>query len=371
MTKQNILLIGSAADCPDMEYASGFRATDPVVFLATPQGRHLVVPELEAGRALNTVRRTSVWTPRSLGAGKKGRGGVALWAVKLLKKLNVRTVKVSVTFPHGAAKRLERNGVKVSVSWKELFPERAIKSAEECRKIGESQQAAVIAMRAAMVILADTEIDDEGFLRKERQRVTSESIRAAINRTLLEHNCVCNDTIVAGGLQSADPHEIGHGELKGNEPVVVDIFPRHLVHGYWGDLTRTVVRGRAQARIRRMYTAVKAAHAVALDHLKPGVKCGTVHKRVVEEISRRGFERQLVDGRAVGFIHSTGHGVGLAVHEAPALAANDVRLRKGHVVTVEPGLYYPEIGGVRIEDTVVITRDGWRYLVPCEKKLEL
>jgi len=371
MKTQSILLVGSSGNCPDVEYASGFRAVDSVVFLVTPEGRHLVVPELEAGRAMTSSKRTKVWTPQHLGVRKKGQGGVSLWAAKLLKTLNIERITVSQSFPSGAAKHLEKSGVKVVLSKSELFPERAIKTTEECRRIGESQQAAVIAMRAATAALAEAEIDKEGFIRRGRERLTSDLIRAVINHTLLDHRCMCNETIVAGGLQGADPHEIGQGELRAHEPIVIDIFPRHLVHGYWGDLTRTVVRGKASPTIRRMYTAVKAAQSAALNRLKPGVKCSTVHKGAVEEINRRGFMRRIVDGRTVGFIHSTGHGVGLAVHEAPLLGTNDGRLRRGHVITVEPGLYYPDSGGMRIEDTVVITREGWRYLVPCEKKLEI
>jgi len=118
-----------------------------------------------------------------------------------------------------------------------------------------------------------------------------------------------------------------------------------------------------------MYAGVKAAQAAALDCLKPGVKCSTVHRHVTEEFKRRGFETLV--GSGTGFIHSTGHGVGLAVHEEPSVGNNPERLRTGHVLTIEPGLYYAGIGGVRIEDTVVITKDGWQYLVPCEKRLEL
>jgi Xaa-Pro aminopeptidase len=152
----------------------------------------------------------------------------------------------------------------------------------------------------------------------------------------------------------------------------MDIFPQHLEHGYWGDLTRTVVRGKAPARLRRMYQAVRAAQAAALAAIRPGVKCATVHERAAAEMKRRGFATVMEGAEASGFIHGTGHGVGLSIHEEPALADGvDGRLRAGHVVTVEPGLYYPGFGGVRIEDTVVVTPGGWRYLAPCEKRLEV
>jgi Xaa-Pro aminopeptidase len=120
-----------------------------------------------------------------------------------------------------------------------------------------------------------------------------------------------------------------------------------------------------------MYQAVRAAQKAALSQIRPGVKGATVHNAAQREIERRGFRRCTMEGKACGFIHGTGHGVGLCVHEAPSLSTVPGRLRSGHVVTVEPGLYFPDVGGVRIEDTVLVTKTGWRYLVPCEKRLEL
>jgi Xaa-Pro aminopeptidase len=178
-------------------------------------------------------------------------------------------------------------------------------------------------------------------------------------------------TIVAGGPQSADPHERGHGPLRAGQPIVIDIFPQHMETGYWGDITRTVVRGRAPAALRAMYRAVREAQEDALRAVRPGVSGATVHRGVVATFARRGFATGVVDGKQVGFFHGTGHGVGLQVHEAPSLALAHRRLPRGAVVTVEPGLYYPEIGGVRIEDTVVVTADGCEVLAACSKRLEV
>jgi Xaa-Pro aminopeptidase len=166
-----------------------------------------------------------------------------------------------------------------------------------------------------------------------------------------------------------EPHERGHGPLRAGQPIVIDIFPRHKVHGYWGDITRTVARGPVLPAVRRMYGAVKAAQQAALRRLKPGVSGVTVHQTVEQVLEERGFKTRVGDGVAEGFIHGTGHGVGLDIHEAPPLGKSKGRLRAGHVVTVEPGLYYPGLGGVRVEDTVVITRGGWRYLATCPKRL--
>jgi Xaa-Pro aminopeptidase len=196
-------------------------------------------------------------------------------------------------------------------------------------------------------------------------------VKRLIERVLLDHGCSGKNTIVAGGEQGADPHEQGHGPLLARRPIVIDIFPQHTRSGYWGDLTRTVVRGAAGHELRRMYAAVRAAQAAALAKIRAGARCSAVHKAAAEELAGRGFETGARNGRPAGFIHSTGHGVGLAIHEAPSVSRFGGRLEAGNVITVEPGLYYPGLGGIRIEDTVEVTKTGWRYVVPCEKRFEI
>ena len=379
-----VLLVGKSADCPDLEYVSGFRAVDPVVFLQTHGKQYLVVPELELGRARretetsafrdhypNTDWNIEIFSPKTLGIGKQRQTRLGDWALKLLQKTGVKSIIVPPQFPYSIAHKLEQARIKVSVAKGELFSERAVKTADELRKIRQSQQAAVIAMRTAIAAIANSEIDRNGFLRAEGKPQTSERIRRVIEKVLIEHDCFCRDIIVAGGVQGADPHEIGQGPLRAHEAIVIDVFPQHLKHGYWGDLTRTVVRGRADSKLRRIYSAVRVAQNVALSSIKAGVKSATVHRCAEAEFKRRRFRTGAEDGKPFGFIHSTGHGVGLAIHEAPSVGRAEGRLKSGNVITIEPGLYYPDIGGIRIEDTVVVTPQGWRYLVPCEKRLEV
>ncbi|MBW2690651.1 MAG: aminopeptidase P family protein [Deltaproteobacteria bacterium] len=366
-----ILLIGTAETSPDFEYSSGFRAPDPAVFLWTSKMGYLVVSALEFGRASRISKHVKAVTPEQLGLGKNKRRQLGHWALALLQWQAVKTVTIPPSFPYGAGQLLKKNGIRVIVAKGALFPSRAVKTDAEVRKIRESQQAAVIALRSAVAMIAASSIEENGGLRSKGEILTSEMVQRTIARVLLDHNCFSRETIVACGNQGADPHEKGHGPLAAGEPVVIDIFPQHLDHGYWGDLTRTVVRGIATAQTKKMYRAVRAAQYAALAKIRPGVKCSTVHGCAVTEFERRGFRTETIDSRCMGFIHSTGHGVGLAIHEEPALGQTDKRLRTGHVVTVEPGLYYPDIGGIRIEDTIVVTKTGWRYLVPCEKKLEV
>lgn len=378
-----ILLVGTAETCPNIEYATGFRSSDPVVYLQDGRVGHLVVPQLEFGRAeliigdLSADRRSgprvkvNVLTAGTLNIRTAKQRQLTEWALKLLKRRRIRVVTVPPFFPHGVARRLERAGIRIVITAGELFPGRAVKTNSEIRKIRESQQAAVIAMRSACSMIADSEIDGAGHLRLKGKHLTCEIIRHTITRVLLDHDCLCREIIVAAGRRTANPHEKGEGPLSAHETVVIDIFPQHLVHGYWGDLTRTIVKGCPSPLLKKMYHAVKAAQNAALNRVKPGVKCASVHQCAVDEFKRRGFETTVVKGRSTGFFHSTGHGVGLSIHEAPSISAADGRLRSGNVITIEPGLYYPDIGGVRIEDTIEVTSSGWRYLVPCEKKFEI
>lgn len=365
----SILLIGTSSDCADLVYATRFQAPDPVVFHRRGGRGYLVLSPLEYGRAVRTVPEgIEVLTAEALGLRGTAARSVSGWAVAIARKTGARRVTVPVAFPLGAARALEKAGVKVVVAKQPIFPARAVKTADELRCIREAQQAAVIAMRAAVSMISHSTIESTGALRLEHRVLTSERVKRRIAEVLWEHGCVGRDTIVAGGEQGVDPHEQGSGPLRGHEAIVIDIFPQHTGHGYWGDLTRTVLHGKASSSLRQIYHAVNAAQALALSAVRPGVKGSVIHRKVNREFERRGFRRETIDGRPAGFIHGTGHGVGLEIHENPRISLSDECLKSGNVVTIEPGLYYPGKGGVRIEDTVVVTPGGWRYLVPCERK---
>jgi Xaa-Pro aminopeptidase len=225
-------------------------------------------------------------------------------------------------------------------------------------------------MRAAVRCIRGAAISRSGRLLHAGRPLTSASLKELIERTLLAAQCVAEDTIVAVGPQGARPHDAGSGPLRAGVPVVIDIFPRDKETGYWGDITRTVVRGPAPPAIRRMHRAVLAAQKLALAMIRPGVEVRAVQRAVEEHFRKMGYETSLAPpGRERGFIHGVGHGVGLDIHEAPGLRHESGRLRAGHVVTVEPGLYYPGIGGVRIEDTVVVTRTGHKILATFPRNL--
>lgn len=360
-----ILAMGSPQEKPDIRYRLGFSVPDPVVYLQQAAKKYLVVSLLDRELARRVAPDIQVYSPDALRIPRALRGTLSGWIVGLLRELGIRTVSVAADFPVRAADQLRRAGLRLVVADGPLVPERAIKTRAEVDQITACQRAAVQAMRGAIRLIARARVDKKNRLRVRGRLLTSTYMRRAIYRVLVKHNCTGEGTIVACGEQAATPHGVGHGPLRAHQSIVIDIFPRHLEHGYWGDLTRTVVKGTPSLALKKMYVAVKAAQAAALAEICAGVSGRRVHRAAAAALARRGFKTGLLDGKAQGFIHSTGHGIGLEVHEAPSLSLRPGRLRAGHVVTVEPGLYYFQHGGVRIEDTVLVTRDGYRKLAAC------
>jgi Xaa-Pro aminopeptidase len=194
-------------------------------------------------------------------------------------------------------------------------------------------------------------------------------LRAEIDSAILRAGGIPNGTIVAGGDQACDPHERGFGPLYAHSLIILDVFPRDANTGYFGDMTRTVLRGRASDAQRQLWETVKGGQALALRRIKAGVDGMTIHKAIQEFFANRGFPTEIRKGRRVGFFHGTGHGLGLEIHEHPRL--QKVTLKDRQVLTVEPGLYYPGLGGVRLEDVVLVTKTGCRILSRFPKQLEI
>lgn len=360
-----ILAVGSPREKADIRYRAGFVVPDSVVYVQQAAKKYLVVSLLDRELARRSAPDIQVYSPDALRIPRALRGTLGGWILGLLHKLDIRAVAVEADFPLRTADQLRRAGVRLLVADGPLVPERAIKTRLEVERITACQRAAVKAMHAAVRLIARARVDKNQCLRVRGRYLTSEHVRNVIYRVLVNHNCAGEGTIVACGEQAATPHGVGHGPLRAHQSIVIDIFPRHLEHGYWGDLTRTVVKGTPPPALKQMYAAVKAAQAAALAEIRAGVSGKRVHRAAATTLKRRGFKTGILDGQAQGFIHSTGHGVGLEVHEAPWLSLRPGRLRAGHVVTVEPGLYYFQHGGVRIEDIVLVTRGGYRKLATC------
>jgi len=291
---------------------------------------------------------------------------------KVLADRRIRSVIVPGSFPLCLTEQLQGSGLRVHACVGPFFPEREFKTPLEIREIQEAQRSAEAGVAAAIQVLRDSKIRRDKTLWWNDRKLTSQILKQQIAIAVLGHGCVASRTIVACGEQGVDPHQEGSGPLKAHQPIIIDVFPRSQRSGYWGDITRTVVKGRASDRLQAQYQAVFDAQQLALREIRPGVSGHAIHQIVAGYFKDQGFVTGTIRGRMQGFFHGTGHGVGLEIHEAPRLSGKgDDSLRPGHVVTVEPGLYYAGTGGVRIEDLVVVTPTGVRNLTHFPKYLEI
>jgi Xaa-Pro aminopeptidase len=369
-----LMVIGDSERLADLFYVTGFRAPDPFVFLWTRTERLVAVSDLELDRAraqarVDRVVATSGYERRLRQQGvEHPRPEEAL--VALLQDLGLRRLLVPAEFPLGTAEALRGAGLSLALAPSPLFPDRQHKTETEVEAIRQAIRAAESGMEAALAILKQAEVK-ENALHLDGEVLTSERVRRAIHRRLLEWDCTATGTIVSGGDQGCDPHQEGHGPLRPGQTIVIDIFPRSSATGYYGDLTRTVVKGEAPATVRALFETVRRGQRAALDLIRAGAPGPQVHQAVTDLFSAAGYRTGERDGHQEGFFHGTGHGLGLEIHESPRIGTRGQALSAGQVVTVEPGLYYPGVGGVRLEDVVVVRPDGCENLTTFPVFLEL
>jgi Xaa-Pro aminopeptidase len=288
-----------------------------------------------------------------------------------LKRRGARRAEVPFSFPAGGISGLRRAGIQVSTVPDPFFPGRSRKSSAELRAIGAALRAAEAGLAVAVLTLAASRVGRDGLLHLGGRVLTSEILREKAERAMFAAGAAPDRSIVAGGIQGADPHHRGAGPLRAHRPIVLDFFPRHRLTGYYGDITRTVVKGRADEPTRRAYGAVRRAQQLAFGLIRHGAEGADIHARLVEYFERTGFPVRRGGRRREGFFHGTGHGLGLELHEPPGIGARPAMLEAGQVVTVEPGLYYPWLGGMRIEDVVLVTRGRCRKLTRFPVFLEI
>jgi Xaa-Pro aminopeptidase len=227
------------------------------------------------------------------------------------------------------------------------------------------QRASEKALEVALKIVGHSKVVGDR-LRYEGRLLTSERLKSAIGCSLIRNGCTSKDVIASSGDDSAMPHLAGSGPVEASSPIVFDVFPQSITSQYHADMSRTVARGTPSTELSEMYAAVKEAQERALRMLRPGVSGAEIHFAVVDYFEQTGYRTDLERGQ--GFVHSTGHGLGLEVHELPSLSRRGGLLERGNVVTIEPGLYYPHIGGVRLEDVAVITYDGHKTITQFPKE---
>jgi len=376
MRTENLLIVADSDHDANMLYATGMFVPDPFIYLRLGRRNYVVMSDLEIDRARKQaphchVRSLSGYQEKLRQSGVK-QPGFAHIIPALLREKRIQRVVVPQNFPYGLADDLQRAHIRLTARSGNFFSEREHKSPAEVRKISAALMMAEVGMAEAIQVLRSARIGKDRRLLYHNVPLTSEKLRSVINTAIIQANGLASHTIVAGGRQACDPHEMGYGPLRANEPIILDIFPRSQQTGYFGDITRTVVRGRASEAVRKLYDTVFQGQKAAFKKMRAGVPTREVHATVQQVFESQGYKTGKVKGRMQGFFHGTGHGLGLEIHEAPRTGPNSIGvLEPGHVVTVEPGLYYPEIGGVRLEDVALVTRNSPRNLTRFEKVLEV
>jgi Xaa-Pro aminopeptidase len=367
------LIVAASESDPDMLYATRFFAPDAFIFLEERGKRTLVLSDLEIDRARKTAQADEFVSYSALEREVQGTQKKAPAYEKVLshflRKRGVRSAVVPANFPLGFAQELEASRIRLRTTNGLFWPEREAKTEEELKLMRRALQITEAGMARGMEVLKASKPGAARKLVWSGKTLTSEILRAEIDSAILRAGGLPANTIVAGGDQACDPHERGSGPLKANSLIILDIFPRDAKSGYFGDMTRTVVRGRASEEQRRLWQTVREGQEMALKKMKPGVDGLQLHNEVKQFFTDRGFPTEVRGGRQVGFFHGTGHGLGLEIHEFPRF--QKTVFKPGQVLTVEPGLYYPGLGGVRIEDVAVVTKSGHRLLSRFEKRLEM
>lgn len=364
-------LIYASTGQADMRYAIGMDFVDAFFYLETESEKLIFLDHREIGvfdeknekPVLKGVLSTELAKQAfELEFETSNENKLALQIIKTYCPENA-DICVPEYFPLGMADFLRSQGVKIQTQ-NPFFPNREIKNEKEISCIRENIAKTTKAFRRIEEILRASSIKDDHLI-FEGQKLTSEFVKKECDRILLEED-MFNDMniIISSGPHTAHPHHHGEGCLQPHVPIICDIFPRSRKNKYFADMTRTFVKGKPSEMFKKMYAAVLAAQQEAFKNIKAGVKAKDVHTAVSQIFTERGFH--VGD---MGFVHGTGHGLGLDVHEQPFInAMSESVLQAGNIVTVEPGLYYPDHGGIRIEDVVLVTKDGCENLTNYPKE---
>ncbi len=372
----------------NMYYLTKFLAPDPFILLKkVDEEPVIVINQMEYPRAKkqSIVKDVRSYADYNFLQVAKSVPDPKLGVLKFIasvakKELGVGTkICVPPKFPTIVADALRKEGLTIQPMFDVIEKARETKDADEIKEIKKVQAVAEKVTRKAIEQMANAEVNTDGTLtikeNGERKPLTVGKMKAFFGHHFIDSGCVMEELIVACGPKGAAPHYFGNPEdvLKAKQPIILDIYPQSLRKRYCSDMTRTIVKGRASEKVRKMFEAVLEAKNASADAIKAGVPGSSVHNLCCDILEKHGYETTR-GGKQItrGLTHSLGHGVGLQVHEGPGM--NELYkfpLEEGNVLTVEPGLYDPDIGGLRIEDMVEVTKTGCNNLTKMEIFLEI
>ena len=373
--KTGLMMAGIPATNSALYRQLRFSVGDPAAYLELPGNvgtteRILILRDIEMDRArkhaqVDRVACPADYTPEGGLSGDR-ETATAQAAAECARRAGIGVVQADRSLPLVFVDMLRRAEISVEYDPDLGVVDRRAKDEQEIAWLREAQSVTEGAMEMACQMVARADVSGDGALVREGELLTAERVRAAIDHWLLDRGYANPPAIVAGGLQGADCHNLGTGPLRTGEPVIIDIFPRNRETLYNGDCTRTVVHGDVPDALAVMHRAVCEAKAAAQATVQAGVTGEAVHRATIAALNKSGFQYGLPPHDApadfCSLSHGTGHGLGLDVHEPPLLDMKGPALVVGDVVTIEPGLYRLDLGGVRVEDVVVVTADGCENL---------
>ena len=339
---------------------------DPFLYIERNGERHVVITPFEVERlqgqdGLKPHPLEEFGWDQLVAEGRPLEEVELLTWVQACKELGVRNALVPPTFPLELADRLRGEGIEVRPDRDAFVQRRRRKTKTELEGITRAQRGAEAALDAARELLSRAE-PKNGSVLLDGEPLTVERIKAAMQQVYTERDLFSDEFIVAHGGQSAVGHDMGSGAIEPGEPIVIDQWPRDRASSCYADMTRTYVVGEPSEELRKYHELVHEALQRSLEAVKPGVAGRDVYVMVCELFHEAGYPtgHHKPPGEVLenGFFHGLGHGVGLEVHEQPWLSRYPGELVEGDVITLEPGLYRNGYGGCRLEDLVLVTKDG-------------
>jgi len=375
----DVLIYGDTVRHPELRHEVPLTLGDPFLYLEKDGRSHIVITDFEWPRLQEAGVDAELISPTALGLDELVEAGKNWWeisqelALRGVNNVGVTQATVPDTFPLGLAEFLRENGIALNVDREFFVERRRVKNESELTGIRRAQRAAEAGMDAARDLFRRAD-QSNGRLTIDGKPLTSERVKAAIQQAFMDHGCTAEEFIVSHGAQSAIGHDMGSGEIKPGEPIVIDLWPKDADTACYADMTRTFCIGDVPDELREYHKVAKEALDKSIAALKAGVKGSKVNAVSCEPFHAAGYKTMLSKepGEIIetGYFHSLGHGVGLEVHEQPNLSRIGEELRAGDVVTIEPGMYRRGWGGCRLEDLLLVTENGAENLTDYPYDLE-
>jgi Xaa-Pro aminopeptidase len=367
----DVLIYGDTVRAPEMRHEVPVAIPDEFIYAEKDGRRAVIIHSLEIPRVREEAPGLEIIPIEQLGSDELYAQGMEGWqidlelAVRACRELGIDRATVPSSFPVGHADHLRANGIEVLVERDLFYDRRRSKNETELGGIRNAQRACEAALDASRELLRRAQANGAG-LEVDGEPLTCERLKRVIEDVFADHEVEGGEMIVSHGPQTAIGHDMGSGQIAPNEPIVFDLFPKDKATGCYADMTRTYVVGEPSDEVKEWYGLVKEALDMSTSRVKPGVNGRKLYEEVCELFHNAGYPTQLhkQPGEVLedGFFHGLGHGVGLEVHELPAMSRTGHDLVPGDVITIEPGLYRSGYGGLRLEDLVLVTDDGYEVI---------